>query len=84
MPHSPLVLSLSKAARVGAEEGEVRTIFLALACWNTAVAVVNTTVLPWLEGPGITGLMTPASQVIPVAIPLMVWVALNLQAHAHV
>lgn len=47
--------------------------WLGLAVWNTAVAVVNTTVLPMIWGPGITDMMTPLSQVLPVFLPLTFW-----------
>ena len=70
---------LEASRRVDSEVRKMGRIFLSIAVWNTAVVVVNTTVLPAISGSWITDLMTPFSQVAPIAIPLAVWMALNLR-----
>jgi hypothetical protein len=51
----------------------MKTILLAIACWNTIVALINVFVLPLFTAPEVLVYITPLSQILPVAIPLMLW-----------
>jgi hypothetical protein len=54
----------------------MKKLFLAIACWDTIVAIVNIFILPrFLAAEVIT--YTAASQILPIVIPLLLWVAIN-------
>ncbi len=54
----------------------MKKLFLAIACWNTMVAIVNIFILPrFLAAEMIT--YTAASQILPIVIPLLLWMAIT-------
>jgi|GEM_PF-2664290 hypothetical protein len=55
----------------------MKTILLAIACWNTVVALINVFILPLFTAPEMLVYITPLSQILPVAIPLLLWVCIT-------
>lgn len=50
----------------------MKTLFLCIALWNTIVAAINVLVLPRFLPPEAFAYMTPASQFLPIFIPLII------------
>lgn len=56
----------------------MKKLFLAITCWNTAVATVNIFILPMFLAPEVI-IYTAASQVLPIIIPLLLWTLLSFK-----
>ena len=51
----------------------MRKVFLFFVVWNTVVAIINETVVRHMVKPEALIYMTPTSQILPIAIPLMLY-----------
>jgi len=51
----------------------MRMLWLGMALWNTIVAAINVTALPLFFPPEAMAYVTPLSQMLPIAIPFVLW-----------